>query len=276
MYNVLKDSLRDSTTIAYRLARSLGSFAPFYTNLIVLQGIGMFPFRLLEFGSVAMYPISLMGSKTPRDFAKLVSPPVFQYGFYLPQPILVLILCLVYSLLESGTLMLGFGLIYFSLGYFTYKYQLLYAMDHPRHATGKAWPMICYRVFVGLLLFQASMAALLSLQGAIIRGLLIIPLIGATIWVWWFFQKSFSPLMSYIALRSLHDPDLRSTDSAGVEIERETVDESREMGSKFVNPNLVSELQGIWLEAAQVAGLGLPGALGATLPTGMGVFPGRG
>ncbi|EPS44525.1 hypothetical protein H072_1483 [Dactylellina haptotyla CBS 200.50] len=284
MYNVLKDSLKDSTTIAYRLASSLGSFAPFYTNLIMLQGIGMFPFRLLEFGSVALYPISLMGSKTPRDFAQLVSPPVFQYGFYLPQPILVLILCLVYSLLPSGTVMLGFGLIYFSFGYFTYKYQLLYAMDHPRHATGKSWPMICYRIFVGLLLFQGSMAALLSLQGAIIRGILIFPLIGATTWAWWFFQKSFSPLMSYIALRSLHDPDPRnrsrsrdgSGSGGGVEYDRETVDESREMGSKFVNPNLVSELQGVWLHAERhVAELALPAALEAGFPISTGILPVR-
>lgn len=130
MYEVLKDSFKDSTTIAYRLAGSLGSFAPFYTNLIILQGVGMFPFRLLEFGTVALYPISLMGSKTPRDYAELVAPPVFQYGFYLPQPILILILCLVYSLLRAGSVMLGFGLIYFSIGYFTYKYQLLYGKPH--------------------------------------------------------------------------------------------------------------------------------------------------
>ncbi|KAF3940151.1 hypothetical protein ABW19_dt0201313 [Dactylella cylindrospora] len=265
MYNVLKESLRDSTAIAYRLAKSLGSFAPFYTNLIVLQGIGMFPFRLLEFGSVALYPISLMGSKTPRDYAELVSPPIFQYGFFLPQPILILILCLVYSLLQAGTVMLGFGLIYFSIGYFTYKYQLLYAMDHPRHSTGKAWPMICYRIFVGLLLFQASMAALISLQGAIIRGVLVTPAIMGTLWAWWFFQKSFSPLMSYIALRSLHDPEGRARDrsdrtlTGDRDVDSETVDESREMGSRFVNPNLVSDLQGIWLHAAKHAEeLGLP------------------
>ncbi|KAF3170298.1 hypothetical protein TWF225_011118 [Orbilia oligospora] len=261
MYNVLKDSLKDSTTIAYRLAKSLGSFAPFYTNLIVLQGIGMFPFRLLEFGTVALYVASR--PRTPRDHAELNAPPAFQYGFFLPQPILVLILCVVYSLLEAGTVMLGFGLIYFSLGYFTYKYQLLYAMDNPRHATGKAWPMIVYRVFIGLLLFQASMAALLSLQGAIIRGLLILPLLVATTWTWWFFRKSFSPLMSYIALKSLNDPEYTPREGSLIDIETETVDESRELGSRFVNPNLVAELQGLWLHNGIAGGLAaLPGITG--------------
>ena len=62
----LGDTLKDTTRIAYVLAESLGNLANFYMNLIVLQGLGLFPFRLLEFGSVAMYPISLIGAKTPR------------------------------------------------------------------------------------------------------------------------------------------------------------------------------------------------------------------
>jgi len=60
------DSLKDTTRIAYTLAQSLQSLLPFYTNFIILQGIGLFPFRLLEFGSVALYPLNLMGAKTPR------------------------------------------------------------------------------------------------------------------------------------------------------------------------------------------------------------------
>lgn len=59
-------SLKDTTRVAYILAKSLEDLAPFYTNLIVLQGLGLFPFRLLEFGSVALYPVYLMGAKTPR------------------------------------------------------------------------------------------------------------------------------------------------------------------------------------------------------------------
>lgn len=66
LYSVIKDSLKDTTHIAYLLAQSLQALAPFYINLIVLQGIGMFPFRLLDFGSVALYPLTLAGAKTPR------------------------------------------------------------------------------------------------------------------------------------------------------------------------------------------------------------------
>ena len=66
----LMDTLRkrfgDLFGISFVIARSLGRLGPFYMNLIVLQGLGLFPFRLLEFGAVFMYPFGLMGSRTPR------------------------------------------------------------------------------------------------------------------------------------------------------------------------------------------------------------------
>ncbi|KAH0558907.1 hypothetical protein GP486_004468, partial [Trichoglossum hirsutum] len=65
-YSLLRDSLKDTTKIAYLLATSLGDLSQFYVNLIVLQGIGLLPLRLLEFGSVALYPLRLIGAKTPR------------------------------------------------------------------------------------------------------------------------------------------------------------------------------------------------------------------
>lgn len=60
------DSLKDTTKIAYTLAQSLQRLLTFYTNFIILQGVGLFPFRLLEFGAVITYPITLIGAKTPR------------------------------------------------------------------------------------------------------------------------------------------------------------------------------------------------------------------
>ena len=139
---VLQESFKDTTKIARQLATSIQKLGVFYTNFILLQSVGLLPFRLLEFGSLSLYPIILMGSKTPRDYAELVQPPIFKYGFYLPSAILIYILCIVYSVLPAGYMVLFFGLIYFVFGYYTYKYQLLYAMDHPQHATGGAWPII--------------------------------------------------------------------------------------------------------------------------------------
>ncbi len=248
---MLQDSLKDTTKLAYQLAGSVQVLAVFYTNFILLQGVGLLPFRLLEFGSVALYPIMLMGSKTPRDFAELVQPPIFKYGFYLPSAILVYVLCIVYSVLPAGYMVLFFGLIYFVFGYYTYKYQLLYAMDHPQHATGRAWPMICYRILLGLGVFQLVMAGIIALKTAFTAAALVVPLIPFTIWYSYYFGRTYEPLMKFIALRSIRRESNANINIAGEDIglyrppgsarrASTTIDEAREEGLKFVNPNLIA------------------------------------
>jgi calcium permeable stress-gated cation channel len=240
----------DTRKLAYKLATSVEALSLFYTNFIILQGIGLFPPRLLEFGSISLYPVYKMSAKTPRDYAELAQPPIFKYGFYLPTPILTLILCIVYSVLPAGYQVLFFGLIYFIIGYFTYKYQLLYAMDHQQHATGRGWTMICYRIMLGLGVFQLTMAGVIALKEAFTPAALVVPLIGFTIWFSYFYGRTYEPLTRYIALRSIRrkdDPDFNIADE-DIGIARppgyirrlsSTVDEEREKGQIYVNPSLV-------------------------------------
>jgi hypothetical protein len=51
---------------ANKLASSIQDLRQFYVNYIILQAIGLFPLRLLEFGSVSLYPFGLLSAKTPR------------------------------------------------------------------------------------------------------------------------------------------------------------------------------------------------------------------
>jgi len=256
---MLQESLKDTTKIAYKLAASVQAFAIFYVNFILLQAVGLLPFRLLEFGSVTLYPIMRMGSKTPRDFAELVEPPIFKYGFYLPTAILVYILCMVYSVQPAGYMVLFFGFIYFVFGYYTYKYQLLYAMDHPQHATGGAWPMICYRIMLGLGVFQVVMAGIIALKSALTPAALVVPLIPFTIWYSYYFGRTYEPLMKFIALRSIRRDSSVEVNIAGENIginrppgfarrASTTIDEQREQGLKFINPSLVGPLEKLWVD----------------------------
>ncbi len=84
--------------------------------------------------------------------------------------------------------------MYFTLGYFTYKYQLIYAMDQPQPATGGAWPMICYRVILGLVVFQVTMAGLLALRTAFTQAVLVIPLVFCTAWYSYGFKATIRTL----------------------------------------------------------------------------------
>ena len=252
-FDQIGKTLKDTTSIAYVLARSLKNLVLFYMNLIILQGLGLFPFRLLEFGSVACYPFYRLSAKTPRDYAELVAPPVFSYGFYLPQTILIYIICIIYSVLPGSWFVLFFGLLYFLVGAFIYKYQLLYAMDHRQHSTGGAWPIICNRIVLGLVVFQLAMAGILGLSLAIKRAILIVPLIAFTIWFIVFYQKTYEPLMKFIAIRSLtHEPPFGALQPGESRYESETgggrnVDENEETGLRYINPSLVLPLEEVWL-----------------------------
>ncbi|MCJ1391137.1 hypothetical protein MMC18_003999 [Xylographa bjoerkii] len=251
--DLLGEQLRDLSRISWVLAKALGKLAPFYMNLIILQGLGLFPFRLLEFGAVSLYPVYLMGAKTPRDYAELVQPPMFSYGFFLPQTLFIFIVCIVYSILPKGELVTLFGLIYFIIGSFIYKYQLLYAMDHRKHSTGRAWSIICHRVIVGLLVFQLAMAGQLALLTAIKRSLLVIPLLAGTIWFGYFYRRSYDPLMRFIALRSLHrDDDAEVISLSQSRFDNDTnegqvVDTSERTGLRFINPSLILPLEDVWV-----------------------------
>ncbi|KAI7777051.1 hypothetical protein LA080_004211 [Diaporthe eres] len=281
IWTVIRDSFKDTTYIAQQLARQIQNLNVFYLNFIMLQGVGLFPFRLLEFGAVSLYPINRLGAKTPRDYATLTTAPYFSYGFYLPTSLLIFILCLVYSVLPRGYIVLAVGVVYFVLGYFTYKYQLLYAMDQPQHATGGAWRIISYRMVLGLIVFQLTMAGYLSLQLAFFASFLVVPLLMGTVWYSYYWKRQFEPLTNYIALRSIRhrQPARRrnndsnsgsGTSSPGDEEgsvvhdeifggpgrhppqdllrrRKSTVDEDKEKGLRFINPSLVVPLEQPWI-----------------------------
>lgn len=168
-YTLLSIAELDTSKIPQLLASILPGQGQFYNNLIVLQGLGMFPFRLLQIGTVTLYPLYKAGCKTPRDFSELDKGPSFNYAFYLPQPLFVFVICTIYSIMCKYSVpcfemvradtaqappILCFGLIFFTIGYFVHKYQLLFSMDHPQHSTGKALGIIYSRVILGLVIFQ--------------------------------------------------------------------------------------------------------------------------
>ncbi|KAF1971463.1 DUF221-domain-containing protein [Bimuria novae-zelandiae CBS 107.79] len=245
------EKLHDASIIANTLAKSLAKLLGFYTNFIILQGLGLFPLRLMEFGALSLYPINLMGAKTPRDYAELVQPPVFSYGFFLPQTILIFIICLVYSVLRDSWQVLLSGLAYFMIGQFVHKYQLLYAMEHRQHSTGKGWMMMCDRVLVGLVFFQLTLAGQLALRNAFKRAVLIAPLAIGTLWFAYKYSRTYRPLMKFIALRSLKREG-HSNLGRGVQEEatgegHQTVDEAREKEMRFMHPSLIVDLDDVWI-----------------------------
>jgi hypothetical protein len=132
-----------------------------------------------------------------------------------------------------------------------YKYQLLYAMDSQQHSTGKGWVIIVDRIIVGLVIFQITMAGQLALRLAFKRSVLILPLVIVTLWFSIIYNRNYTPLMTYIALKSIKRAEHDGANGAGGSAARRdrgyrrrsmnfaTVDEERERGMRFINPNLI-------------------------------------
>lgn len=247
--------LKDTTSIAYKLASSLKKWALFYVDLIVLQGIGMFPFRLLEFGNLVRFGFERPITHTPREFRSLYTPPVFNFGLNLPQPILILIITLLYSVFDvMSSKILAAGTAYFVLGYFTYKYLLMYAMVHPSHSTGQAWPMIVRRVCVGLVLFHATMSGILALQQAYYLATLLAPLPIMAMLLLYNFENNYQPLTQFISLQAIRETGSGAPSFSDLEGQRsmrhsrsQTLDEARERFLTYNNPHLTARLDGPWI-----------------------------
>lgn len=252
-------SLSDTIKIAYQLAQSLRDLSLFYVDLIILQGIGIFPYKLLLLGNLLKYTFgSLLWCKTPRDYIKLYKPPVFNFGLQLPQPMLVFIIVIIYSIMS--TKIVTAGLIYFTIGYFVFKYQLLYACIHPPHSTGKVWPLIFHRVILGTFILHVMMAATLSLQKAFLCVITLLPLPIFLMGCLWNFEKNYSPLSYFIALKSIQnnelpshlqyndeEPFLESTQlhhSPNPNETFKTLDERRELNQTYDYPFLIESLDG--------------------------------
>ncbi|KAK6461942.1 hypothetical protein DFJ63DRAFT_298315 [Scheffersomyces coipomensis] len=204
--------ISDTTKIAYKLASSLKNKSLFYVDLILLQGLAMFPVKLLQISDFVilnvigkLFLIKNMFLKTPRDYrAYYFTPQIFDFGIHLPQHILIFIIILIYSVLS--TKIVTSGLVYFILGYFVYKYQLVYNFVHPPHSTGKVWPMIFRRILLGLIIFQLFMCGTMALESAILLSVLCAPLVIITIFIFWNFEKYYVPLNTFIALRAIQNP----------------------------------------------------------------------
>ena len=166
---------------------------------------------------------------------------------------LIFVICTVYSILPSSWLVVLFGLIYFCIGGFIYKYQLLYAMDHSQHSTGRAWPMICNRVMTGLVVFQLVMIGFLALKTAITRSTLVVPSLIGTLWFSFYFGKTYVPLMKFIALGSIERQDLIDLPTpAESRWDADTnhgrnVDTDPETGLRYMNPSLYEPLEKLWV-----------------------------
>ncbi|EGW30860.1 uncharacterized protein SPAPADRAFT_62757 [Spathaspora passalidarum NRRL Y-27907] len=279
--------ISDTTKIAVQLATSLKRMALFYVDLILLQGLTMFPVKLLQVSDFLV--LNILGKCLPRMFLRTprnyrtyyYTPQIFDFGIHLPQHILIFMIILIYSVVS--TKIVTCGLVYFIMGLLVYKYQLVYNFVHPPHSTGKVWPMIFRRVMLGLIIFQLFMCGTLALESAILLSIMCTPLILVTLFICWNFETYYVPLNTFIALRAILNPydydkvfdddqsfnseeeqsvslgpsssDVGPIDESSCLLEeharhkrrKSTIDEEREEDTNYTYPYLIDPLDGPWV-----------------------------
>lgn len=197
----------DTRKIAFQLAQSIKKLSLFYTDLIVLQALGIFPYKLLQAGDIFiisfynMLHFCKLKTIKPLELRYLYyTPKIFDFGLILPQHILIFMITLIYSVIS--TKLLACGLLYFIIGYFVYKYQLVYSMIHPQNSTGKVWELIIHRILLGLALFILTMVGTLALENSFwLACFCFVPSVTVLGWFYFTFEKYYAPLLYFIALR---------------------------------------------------------------------------
>ncbi|KAI9314931.1 hypothetical protein BX666DRAFT_2020032 [Dichotomocladium elegans] len=180
LFKTLSDMIEDPTQIANILATSLPQVAPFFVNYTVLQCLMVLPIQLLQVGIIILQGFwRTFLCKTPRDYAEVCAPRMFNYGWGYPAPVFMFVVLLVYS--TSSPIILVFGTLYFCFAYVVFKYQILYVYFHPYEVAGRMWPRIFSRIIVGLLLFELMSSGLFLLQKAYPLAVLCSPLIILTV-----------------------------------------------------------------------------------------------
>ncbi|KAF1807073.1 hypothetical protein FB192DRAFT_1353694 [Mucor lusitanicus] len=204
LFKSQKDIFEDPTKIANIFASKLPEVAPFYINYTVLQGIMLCPIQLLQIGPILVQQFyRTFLCKTPRDYAEVFAPRMYNFGWGYPVPVFMFVVILVYSTISP--LILVFGVIYFAMSYLVCKYQLLYVYFHSYEVAGRMWPLVFSRIIIGLLIFELTSAGLFTLNKSYPLAALCIPLIFLTVAYKFMMDKAYQRSTQFLPLQLLSE-----------------------------------------------------------------------
>jgi hypothetical protein len=162
IYDVLQNPSKVISLLGSMLPKSSVSMI----NYISLQAFVIFPFELLLLSSLCFTWIRrIFKQHTPRETSTAYYPTVltdFNYGAIYPIPILVFVIGLTFAAIAP--LILIFCCIFFAIGYFVYKYIILFVHLPKYEARGIAATYVYNRCIFGVMLMQITMMGVLSIR----------------------------------------------------------------------------------------------------------------
>ncbi|KAJ1785217.1 hypothetical protein LPJ59_006196, partial [Coemansia sp. RSA 2399] len=170
------------------LAANIPRVGTFFAGYILVLGVGYQPFKLLQLRPVVWHVARRWLCSTPRDYARLAAPVYIDWYSVYPYPLLVFTIAMVYSSF-SPPVVLG-AVVYYAIGYPVMKYLLLYVYFRPFESAGMAWPKVCRRMILSVILYQVVMLAFVVVKGGGWYTFSMVPVI--LVYLWFFYNVGWS------------------------------------------------------------------------------------
>ncbi|KAJ2747349.1 hypothetical protein GGI20_000600 [Coemansia sp. BCRC 34301] len=211
-------------TVMQNLASNIPRVGTFFTGYILVLGVGYQPFKLLQLRPVVWHIGRQWLCSTPRDYARLVSPVYIDWYSVYPYPLLVFGIAMVYSTF-SPPVVVG-AVIYFVIGYPVMKYLLLYVYFHPFETAGMAWPKVCRRMILSVILYQVVILTFVVVKGGGWYTFSMVPIIMLYMWFFYFVGWSLEKQGTVLPVYLWRNPPPNSSYplppyGSGVEMEKE-------------------------------------------------------
>ncbi|KAJ2114819.1 hypothetical protein IW146_002783 [Coemansia sp. RSA 922] len=183
-WNQILNVVNNPGTVMQNLASNIPRVGTFFTGYILVLGVGYQPFKLLQLRPVVWHIGRQWLCSTPRDYARLVSPVYIDWYSVYPYPLLVFAIAMIYSTF-SPPVVVG-AVIYFVIGYPVMKYLLLYVYFHPFETAGMAWPKVCRRMILSVILYQVVILTFVVVKGGGWYTFSMVPIIMLYMWFFYF------------------------------------------------------------------------------------------
>lgn len=179
------------------LASSLASMSTYFLLYVLLNTFLWLPLEL--------YRPSYFLKKWFRVERLDVELNRFHYSFWFGKTMLILVICLTYSVMSP--IMWIFGLIYFVFALFVFSYQLTMCYI-PRFETGaKMFPIVFQRITYGIYISLCTLFGLLVLKTGYIEAAFLLPLIYLIYFISDKLQMSFRSVFRSSSLTSAQEMD---------------------------------------------------------------------
>ncbi|KAJ2492797.1 hypothetical protein IWW37_001095 [Coemansia sp. RSA 2050] len=224
-WNQILNVVNSPGTVMQNLASNIPRVGTFFTGYILVLGVGYQPFKLLQLRPVVWHIGRQWLCSTPRDYARLVSPVYIDWYSVYPYPLLVFGIAMVYSTF-SPPVVVG-AVIYYVIGYPVMKYLLLYVYFHPFETAGMAWPKVCRRMILSVILYQVVILTFVVVKGGGWYSFSMVPLILLYMWFFYFVGWSLEKQGTVLPVYLWRNPPPNSSyplppDNVGMEKEYDT------------------------------------------------------